>query len=388
MPNLRLKKILDKNSRLIIGLMSGMSLDGLDLALVEISDNYPNLQIELKDFASFQYSKDFRSELKNLKNSNSQMISEFNFKVADYYSECINNFLKAKSLSSNEIDAIGSHGQTIYHKSLGTKCPSTLQIGSGSVIASKTGIITVSNFREADISVGGQGAPLVPFADYLLFHNLFDTISLNNLGSISNLTVLPPDPDKIFAFDTGPANMPIDFFAALSSNNPSGIDKDGEISKTGKVNSEILAELLNNPYFTLPPPKAAGYQEFGPEICQNIIDSYPNVNNVDLVRTAVEFSAITITDAYKQFVLNKHPELSKIIFTGGGARNLTLISRIKELLPKIQIESLFDTNPNLSTYKEALCFAILANETLSGRPSNLPSVTGASRKVILGQISC
>lgn len=383
----KLKKVLDKKSRLIIGLMSGMSLDGVDLALVNISGEFPNVKIELINFKSYAYDKGFKMALSDLKNANAKTISEFNFKIAYLYSDLINSFLKENNLKSSEIDAIGSHGQTIYHNSSEGKDSSTLQIGSGNIIAQKTGIITVSNFRDKDMAVGGQGAPLVPYVDFLLFHKENSTVALNNLGSISNLSIITNEIENIIAFDTGPANMPIDYFASQVPGNESGFDINGSYSKKGRVLEHVLKEMLNNPYFKKEPPKAAGYQEFGPPLFKKISSMFGNSDPTDLVTTAVEFSARTISDAYKDFILPKHKDLSKIIFTGGGSKNSTLISRIKEMLPGITIESLAETNTNLSTYKEALSFAVLANETLSGRPTNVRSATGANEAVILGQIS-
>ncbi len=383
----RLKEVLDNNSRKIIGTMSGMSMDGLDLCLIEISGDFPDIKVKILETESFNYSSEFKENLSLLKSADVSLISEYNFRIAYFYSDCINSFLKKHSLNKKDIDAIGSHGQTVFHQSGKNHFNSTLQIGSGKIISEKTGIITVSNFREGDMAHGGQGAPLVPYIDYLLFREKDSVVSLNNLGSISNLSIISDSIQNTLAYDTGPANLPIDFFAKLVEGNIAKIDTDGDFSAQGKVLDNVLNELLSNPYFSKEPPKAAGYGEFGPELYSMIKNKYNSESNIDLLRTGVEFSAVTIANSYKDFVFKKFPGLSKIIFTGGGARNKTLINRIRELLPNIKVESLHEADPRLSTYKEAIAFAILANETLSGRAANVPSATGASQATILGQIS-
>ena len=369
--------------------MSGMSHDGLDLALVKISGTHPQLKIELKDFASFDYDDETYEKISRLKSSSLKEISEMNFNLAYFYAECVNKFLESRKIDRSTIDAIGSHGQTIFHQTLDTRHPSTLQIVSGSVIANSTGIFTVTNFREADIAVGGQGAPLVPYVDYLLFKDATLPLAVNNLGSISNLTLITKDPSNMIAFDTGPANMPIDYFVKKTTRNQKKFDVNGEMSKNGSIISQMLDEMMTNPYLAKEPPKAAGYQEFGPSYCDELSLKFPNHSPEDYIRTALEFSSTSIANAYKDIVLKRCPDLKKIIFTGGGSKNPTLISSIKEKLPKtIKIESLSESNSTFSNAKEAMAFAVLANEFLAGRPGNVPSVTGAKKLAILGQLSC
>ncbi len=384
----RLKQVMNKNSRTIIGLMSGMSYDGVDLALVRIAGEFPDLQIDLLDSDYEPYLPELKSRLKANEQLSAQDVCELDFLIAEAFADTVNTFVRKREIDRNTIDAIGSHGQTLVHIPPGSaRTPSTLQVGSGSVIAERTGILTVFNFRPKDMAAGGQGAPLVPLLDYLLYRKPDEVVSLNNLGSISNVTIVAPDIEDVRAFDTGPANMPIDHFASQIPGNDSGIDKSGKYSAQGKVISGLLHELLALPFFKQEPPKSAGYEQFGPMVLSQLAAHYPDANREDLVRTAVEFSAITIADAYNRFVLNRHARLKKAIFTGGGIHNPLLMQRIRELLPDLSIETPKEENFYFSDAKEAIAMAVLANETLSGRPGNLPKVTGAKRPLILGEIA-
>jgi anhydro-N-acetylmuramic acid kinase len=374
----RLELVIKKKSRRIIGLMSGMSMDGVDLACADISGEFPDLKVELVGTFYRPYSKEFKKVLLEGIDSKVSEISRLNFLVAQEFAQCTESFLVTTGIARSTIDVIGSHGQTLFHDS-----SSTLQIGSPSIIAEITGFMTIGNFRVRDICAGGKGAPLVSIADYILYREK-EPIALNNLGSISNVTVVTPKLEDMLAFDTGPANMPIDYFAKMIEGNIVGIDKNGEFSANGFVIQELLEEFCRIDYFKQKPPKAAGYCEFGPEVLAKIMIPFKNQKPEDLLRTAVEFSALTLANAYRSFVLPRYPELKKAIFSGGGTYNKTLMDRIKLLLPEIKVETLKD---DLSDAKEALAFAILANETLSGRPGSIPSITGVSRPTILGELA-
>jgi anhydro-N-acetylmuramic acid kinase len=381
----RLDKILSKKSRRIIGLMSGMSMDGVDLACADISGTFPHLQIRLIGTSYRPYSVEFQSRLKSGLDASVSEISKLNVLVAQEFSKCVEDYLKESGLDRSSVDAIGSHGQTLFHAT-GSECEfgSTLQVGAPSIIADLTGIPTIGNFRARDMSRGGTGAPLVSIADYLLFRDPNGPIAMNNLGSISNVTIVTPNLDDMLAFDTGPANMPIDFFAKMIPNNPKSIDTEGSLSATGKIIPELLEAFNQIVFFDVTPPRAAGFIEFGPDVLEKISKPFMDSKPEDLLRTAVEFSAVTIAKAYRLFVLPRYPSLKKAIFSGGGAYNLTLMNRLKELLPEILIEVL---NSEWSDAKEALAFAILANETLSGRPGSIPAITGVHQPTVLGEIA-
>lgn len=381
----KLTAIMAKPKRRIIGLMSGMSMDGVDLAYAEISGEFPSLEVRLLASHYHPYSPPFQARLLAGRCAKISEASELNVLVAEEFALTVKEFLCKHQLSAASIDAIGSHGQTLFHStSSGENTPSSLQVGSPSIIAELTGITTVGNFRVRDIAAGGQGAPLVSLADHILFHNPAEIIALNNLGSISNVTIVTPNPSEMLSFDTGPANMAIDFFARQVPGNSEGMDLAGSISATGHCIPDLLAALLTNQFFQKKPPKAAGYEEFSPRILEEAIRALPRAQPQDLTRTAVEWSAVTIAMAYREFVLPKFPKLTKVIFSGGGVYNQTLMSRIVALLPMLKIETLPNT---LADAKEALAFAVLANELLSGRPGSLPCITGVKAPTVLGEIA-
>lgn len=376
--------VLGKRKRRIIGLMSGMSMDGVDLAFAEISGDFPELKVELVASAYRQYSPSVGEQLRAGLDGSVASVASLNVLVANEFAACVNDFLAANHLSGAEVDAIGSHGQTLFHETFDGSSPCSLQVGSPSIIAELTGIVTVGNFRVRDIAAGGQGAPLVSLADYCLYRRGNGVVALNNLGSISNVTIVTPVLEEVFAFDTGPANMAIDYFARFFPGNPDGIDRDGSISAKGQIVRPLLEALMSSAFFQRPPPKAAGYQEFGPEFLLRAAQAYPSAKPEDLVRTAVELAARTLGDAYRRFVIPRCPSIDRVILSGGGTRNTTLVGRIREELHGLTVEAL---SPAASAAKEALAFAILANETLSGRPGNIPGVTGAKNPVVLGEIA-
>ena len=375
---------LNKSERRIIGLMSGMSMDGVDLAFAKCSGMFPNYNVELLGSSYRPYPPDTRARIKDSRKVDAAEVAKLNVLIASEFASCVNDFLYKHKITPSEIDAIGSHGQTIFHNTgSGIESHATLQVGAPSIIAELTGITTVGNFRHRDIAAGGQGAPLVAFADHVLHQNEPRPTGLLNLGSIANITVLTESYLDIDAFDLGPANMPIDFFASMDES-LTGMDESGSVSMKGKVITQLLDEFLKIPYFNIAPPKAAGYGEFGPSVLTAISHPYRNRPLPDLLRTAVEFSAQTIYWGLNTYILPKHKRLKTIKVSGGGIYNKTLIKRICEFLPDISITPL---NHQYADAKEALAFAVLAHTTLSGMPGNIPHATGANRAVILGEIA-
>jgi anhydro-N-acetylmuramic acid kinase len=365
--------------------MSGMSMDGIDLACTDIEGIFPNLKVQMIGTYFLPFTPELKARLIDAQSGNIAEASSLNVIVANEFSKCVLEFLKDKNLTPDNIDAIGSHGQTLFHATgPEVEIESTFQIGSPSIISENTGILTIGNFRVRDIAGGGRGAPLVSIADYILFRDPNGVVAFNNLGSISNVTVVTPLLNDMLAFDTGPANMAIDFYARMIPGNIEGIDSNGSLAGQGKCIPGLLSDLLNHSFFDQSPPKSAGYDEFGPSALAKITQSYLEYSHQDLLCTAVEFSAVTIENAYRKFVIPKYPELKKIIFSGGGIYNKTLMKRIKELLPEMNIETLKN---ELSDAKEALAFALLANETLSGRPGSLSSITGVKHPTILGELA-
>jgi anhydro-N-acetylmuramic acid kinase len=335
----------------VAGVMSGTSLDGIDVAIVEIRGK----KIETISFRSSPYPRAIREALLNL--STVAEVSRLNFLLGELYAKAI---LAARQ----RVDLIGLHGQTIYHE--GGKY--TLQIGEAAVVAERTGVDVISNFREADIAAGGQGAPLVPYVDSLLFGRSKKRRVALNIGGISNVTLLPEG----IAFDTGPGNMVIDALVAHMTDGRERFDRGGRIARSGMVQQDLLRTLLKNPYFKRKPPKSCGREQFGSEFVRGLIAT--GLPMRDLVATATELTARTIINAAAS---------SEVIASGGGVHNRYLMERLASELP-VKTTTEFGIDPDA---KEAIAFAVLAYETARWRHGNLPSATGARHPVILGKRS-
>ena len=412
-----------KNSMLVLGMMSGTSADGIDTALVKISGAPPNLKINLLNHTHQSFPLQVREEILRVAEQEPLTPGEFSqlhARLGHVYADAALAACKKFRISPKKITLIGNHGQTIFHQGqathfLGVKTASTLQIGDGSVIANLTDITTVSDFRPADIALGGQGAPLVPFADYALYrHKTLGRISLN-IGGIANITVIPANakPSDVFAFDTGPGNMLIDALVQHFTRGRHRYDKNATLAQSGRLIPAILNELINEPYLKLAPPKSTGREYFGASYRKTILalGRRHRAKANDLIRTVTIFTALTIVNALNRFVLPK-TAIHQLIVSGGGAHNPVLMAQLAAFLSPSPAEaqhaaahlgkmptssptrrvSTIEVLPSTSfaiptEAKEALAFAILAYETFQQRPSNLPSATGASGPAILGKIS-
>ena len=369
-----------KNFKTIISMMSGTSVDAIDACLVRI---FEDLHFEVIDSYSLQYPDEIRLKLLDLANNIGDVkdVCFLNFVVGSLFADCANKLLEKYP----NVDFISTHGQTICHLPVsqeigGVLTASTLQIGDISVISQKTGIMTVGDFRCKDIAAGGQGAPLVPFADKILFG--FDKNRLiQNIGGISNVTVLSKDCD-IFAFDNGVGNMLIDYVVNKFYSLP--YDKNGEIASSGVVNDEWLNELLLEPYYSINPPKSTGRELFNNDYAEKVLLSAPEKKE-DIVATITALTARVIADSYKNFVFPK-TNIDEVVLGGGGAYNSSLIRFLKEYLPNITIKTHSDYGiPD--KLKEAIAFAYLGYFTINKQPNNVPSCTGADYPVVMGKIS-
>jgi anhydro-N-acetylmuramic acid kinase len=292
-------------------------------------------------------------------------------------------------VSLGDIDLIGSHGQTVHHlpkphTMFGRSIRGTLQIGDPSVLAALTGVRTVGDFRVADMAVGGQGAPLVPYVDWLVFRSRTLNRLLLNIGGIANITVLPKNcpVERITAFDTGPGNMVVDQLMHEFYGKP--YDAHGRTASSGMVSLELFKTLVQHPYLKLIPPKSTGREEFGREFVDQLMRSGRGHDREDIIATASQFTAYAVYDAYKRFVARRmHPD--EIIVSGGGAKNRFFLDELRRyfMRSRVRIADEFGVS---SDAKEAVCFAILANETMAGNPANIPSVTGARKRVVLGKV--
>lgn len=385
------------NAKLVLGLMSGTSADGIDVALARISGAPPNLNAKLLGHTSFNFPPALRKEILRVAEQqpiSAGELSQLNFRLGHIYADAVLAACKRFKVAPKRIDLVGNHGQTIFHQGRptnfwGKPIASTLQVGEGSVIAARTGITTVSDFRPADMALGGQGAPLVPYVDYLLYrHPKLGRVSLN-LGGIANITVIPANAkaSQVFAFDTGPANMLIDALVQHFTNGRQRFDKDARLAQSGRAIPSLLNELMKDPYLKLPPPKSTGREYYGRTYIHKLLAvgrkhrAKPN----DLIRAATIFTALSIVDALSRFVLRKY-KIHQLIVSGGGARNPLILAQLSAALPGVELlrSSHFGIREDA---KEAFAFALLAYETFHQRPASLPSATGAGGPAILGKIS-
>lgn len=380
-------------SKKVIGLMSGTSVDGIDAALVEITGAGLDTQIQLLAFRNFDMPPGMREEILTLcnpKTAGVDRICKWNFIIGEEFAKASIAIAKEAGVGIEHVDLIGSHGQTVWHDPRPAEGPaSTLQIGSGAVIAEKTGVTTISNFRVRDMAAGGQGAPLVPYVDFLLLRKPGENRILQNIGGIGNYTLVPGNGDlsAIEAVDTGPGNMIIDGVVAHYSHGHLRYDQDGVWARKGRVQPEWLTELLQHPYFAQQPPKTTGREMFGAEYILNLVTEAARLglSEYDVTATVTALTARSIANCYRDFVLPRYP-IHRVLVSGGGSYNPVLMEMLQAELPEIAVEPIESIGWS-SDAKEAIAFAILANETWSGIPSNVPQVTGAKRPVILGDIT-
>lgn len=377
-----------------IGLMSGTSTDGISAALVRLTPTRNGYRQRLLAFRTTAFARELRARLLRCAEGEplaAAQLSELNVALGAALAAAAIEVARSAAVSLARVDLIGSHGHTVFHGPPGSgrsKPPSTLQIGEPAVIAARTGVTVVADFRPADVAAGGQGAPLAPYAHWLLFADARRGRAIHNLGGIANLTYLPPrgSLDEISAFDTGPANMIIDALVTHFSKGKQRFDRDGRIAARGKVDRALLDELLRHPYLRRRPPKSTGREEFGSELVASILARGRRFRLVpdDLIATATAFTAESVADAYRRFVLPRGP-LESIHFAGGGAHNRTLLRFVAERLPGVRIGRLEELGVG-SDSLEAVAFAVLACETIRGRPGNAPAATGAARRTVLGKI--
>jgi anhydro-N-acetylmuramic acid kinase len=312
------------------------------------------------------------------------------FVLGELYADAV---LATQRRARVKLDLVGCHGQTLYHQGepqrfLGRKVAVTWQTGEGAVIAARVGAPVVSDFRPADMAVGGKGAPLVPFLDYLLYRDLRVGRVLQNIGGIANLTAIPAraTPAQVIAFDTGPGNMVIDSVMERLYSRP--YDQDGHVAASGAVLGEVLTDLLRAPFFRRKPPKTAGREEFGHGFVRHLMWRCGHASKRDVVATATALTARSIADALRNFVVKRADSYREFIVSGGGAKNPTLLAMLANELGSLGLEIRLSDEFGLpAEAKEAVAFALLAYQTWNRRPSNMPSATGAKRPAILGKIS-
>ncbi len=369
----------------ILGLMSGTSLDGLDVVLVrwtgESLDAFEVLECE-----TYPYDQSLQKTLLRSINGSTAQVCDVNFRLGHYWADSVHQFLETHGLTPEEITCIGSHGQTLWHES----GKSTLQVGEPAVISTRTGIPVVSNFREHDIAAGGTGAPLIPFLDWLLFRKLAGNTVVLNIGGIGNITCIQEgmEQEEVRGWDTGPGNMVVNTLIQWMTNGKQSYDTDGELAKRGEVNRELLRELMDDPFVNHPPPKSTGREYYSEEFVRGhfpLGTAETIGEKAELIATASEWTVASVTFNVEQFWIS-HNEIDRVIVGGGGVHNLFFMDRLDYYFPNADIvkSSEFDIPVDA---KEAVGFAVFARAYLMNHPANLPGVTGADRPVVLGKLT-
>ena len=375
--------------------MSGTSADGIDAAVIRLRGADDGLSLDVLGFDTVAFPPGLRDRLMEVSDPETGRIDELgrlHFELGELFARAAAGVAGSAGLSMEEIDLIGSHGQTVHHlpgreARFGVETGATLQIGDPSVIAQRTGVVTIGDFRAADVARGGQGAPLVPYVDYLLFRHPVKARGLLNLGGIANLTVLPadPGPDDVMAFDTGPASMLIDAVARTELGRD--MDADGAGARRGRPAEHLVADVLAMPYFDRPPPKSTGREMFGERCAAALVRAgrEAGLSGEDLLATATEITVRSIRDACRRFVEPVVSKLDELIVSGGGARNGFMLERLAQAMAPVEVAT-SDDHGLSSDAKEAVAFAVLADQTVRGRPGSLPGATGADRPAVLGKI--
>jgi anhydro-N-acetylmuramic acid kinase len=372
--------------------MSGTSADGIDVAVVRVLGRGFRTRFELLHHQAFPYPPRVRRAVLAMMNASKASVADLarlNFLLGDLYADAVRASAKHAHLA---VDLVGCHGQTIYHQGtarayLGRNIACTWQTGEGAVIAARTGVPVVSDFRPADMAAGGTGAPLVPFLDYLLYRHRRRGRIVQNIGGIANLTAIPAKavPQQVIAFDTGPGNMVMDAVTERLFARP--FDRHGRIAARGRVLDVVVSELMRQPFFRRPPPKTAGREEFGREFVAGFLRLCRRARKEDVVATATALTAYSIADAVRAFVAPAGDKrFREMIVSGGGAKNSTLMSMLAAELTGLKLRT-SDEFGLPSEAKEAVAFAILAYQTWRRVPSNIPAATGAERPAVLGKIS-
>ena len=397
---------------IVAGIMSGTSADGIEVALVRITElgdtgarrrsragskentmRRPELQLRLLGHSSHPYPSAVREAVLSAMNATAASVADLarlNFLLGELYADAV---LATQRKFRTRAELIGCHGQTLFHQGdrrryLGRSVAVTWQTGEGALIAARIGVPVVSDFRPADMAAGGKGAPLVPYLDYLLYRDARFGRIVQNIGGIANLSAIPAgaSADKVIAFDTGPGNMVID--AVMERLFHKAFDRDGKVAASGRVLETVLNRLLRERFFHASPPKTAGREEFGREFAEAFIKRCRPAPKEDIVATATALTTRSISSAISQFVLPKNRTYRELVVSGGGAKNSTLLAMLANEVKPLGIALRLSDEFGLpAAAKEAAAFAVLAYQTWHRRPSNVPSATGARRPAILGKIS-
>jgi len=393
----RLIEVSKKKQRVVIGLMSGTSVDAIDAVIVRIAGHAPGARIEKIRFGSYPFPEEIRTRINTLFDKEKTRIEEIchlDFVLGELFAAAANRVIAEAGMKNDDVDLIATAGQTVWHRPrptteestasvawIGTPIAtrSTLAIGQSVVIAERTGILTIGDLRVRDIAAGGHGAPLVAYFDWAQLRDAKKARAMQNIGGIANVTFVPPAAalDDVVAFDTGPGNMIIDALVYILSDGTETFDRDGARAARGKVNSEVLAWCMSDPYFQLKPPKTTGRERFGRQFARRIVDRFAGTPFDDLIATATAFTAESIASACHTFI---NGNVDEMIVAGGGAKNPTMLRMLRERLPECEVR----VYEHLQE-KEAMAMALIANDSLAGMSTNVPAATGGEA-TILGKI--
>lgn len=393
----RLMHVATKYSRRIIGMMSGTSLDAIDVAMVRIQKHGLNAVVRLEHFRSYPYPPKIRSVVRDFFDPAKARVDDicrYDFILGEVFAAAIMRLLQETKIKADTVDLVASAGQTVWHDpelilvepdvdwlDHRIETRSTFAIGQSAVIAERTGIITVGDLRVRDVAAGGQGAPLVPYFDWVLLRHKSRGRAIQNIGGIGNVTYIPPKAtwEDVIAFDTGPGNMIVDELAWVATNGRQTYDVDGALAAAGKVRHELLEQWMSDPYFAKTPPKTTGRELFGSQFARRIAQQATDVPLDDLIATATALTAESIARAYRDFIHPRGP-VHEVLLAGGGAKNPTLVQMIKDRMPKQRILTY-----KASEAKEAMAMAMIANDSVVGLVTNVAGATGG-RPTVLGKI--
>jgi anhydro-N-acetylmuramic acid kinase len=372
------------SSRLCIGLLSGTSVDAVEAALCRVEGTGAQVALALLAHVSHPFPPAFIQRV--LGANDARTLCELNVELGERFATAALDVIARAGLAPRDIHVIGSHGQTVAHLPASLSAtPSTLQLGEASVIAERTGLPVVSDFRTRDMAAGGEGAPLIPYLDWAVFRKAGTARAFQNIGGIANLSVVGDRLEDTLAFDTGPGNMLLDGLARRITQDQLACDLDGQLSQRGQVLPGLLEELLALPFFSQPPPRSAGREGFGGALLERLWERGAS-RPYDLMATALAFTVESMARAYEAHVLPRFGTLEAVYVSGGGTRNPYLMGRFTGRLAPLPVRTL-DSLGFPEGAKEAACFALLAAEHLSGTPANVPSATGARRQVVLGKLT-
>lgn len=393
----RLIEIVRRKSRVVVGLMAGTSVDAIDAVLVRITGHAPAATIELLRFGSYPFPEEIRTRINTLFDKDKARIEEIchlDFVMGELFAAAVNRVIAEAGMTNEAVDLVACAGQTIWHRPRPTveestasvdwvggaiSTRSTLALGEGAVIAERTGITTISDLRLRDIAAGGHGAPIVSYFDWAQLRDAKLGRAMQNIGGIANVTYVPAAAslDDVLAFDTGPGNMIIDALVYLTTSGRESYDRDGAHAHRGTVREDILDWLMSDPYFQLKPPKTTGRERFGRQFARRVAEKYPHVSGDDLIATATAFTAESIAHSYRTFLPG---HVDEMIVAGGGAKNPAILGMLRDRLPRCTVR----VYEHLQE-KEAMAMALIANDSIAGMATNVPSATGG-RPAILGNI--